>query len=161
MESPWGALQTITGPGILIHSVYNQPEPLSLQSSLILPRCTHFGIIVAFNNRQGLPWWCRGWEGFPGSSASKVSACNAGDPSSIPGLERSPGEGIGDSLQYSWASLVAQMVKNLPAMQETWVRFLSQEKKMATHSSVLAWESPWTEELGYSPWDHKELDTTE
>ena len=59
------------------------------------------------------------------------------------------------------ASLVAQLVKNLPAMQETWVRFLSQEKKMATHSSILAWESPWTEELGYSPWGHKELDTTE
>ena len=125
----------------MIHSVYNQPEPLSLQSSLILPRCTHFGIIVAFNNRQGLPWWCRGWEGFPGSSASKESACNAGDPSSIPGLERSPGEGIGDSLQYSWASLVAQMVKNLPAMQETWVQSLGWEDPLeegkATHSSIL------------------------
>jgi len=47
------------------------------------------------------------------------------------------------------------MVKNLPAMQETWVRFLSQEKKMATHSSILAWKSPWTEELGYSPWGHR------
>ena len=95
MESPWGALQTITGPGILIHRVYNQPEPLSLQSSLILPRHTHFGIIVAFNNRQGLPWWCRGWEGFPGSSAGKESACNAGDLGLIPGLGRSPGEGKG------------------------------------------------------------------
>ena len=58
---------------------------------------------------------------FPNSSAGKVSACNAGDPGSIPGSERSPGEGIGYPLQYSWASLVAQMVKNLPAMQETWV----------------------------------------
>ena len=57
--------------------------------------------------------------GFPGSSASKESACNTGDPSLTPGSERSSGEGIGYPLQYSWASLVAQMVKNLPAMQET------------------------------------------
>ena len=59
--------------------------------------------------------------GFPGSSAVKKSACNAGDPGSILGLKGSPGEGIGYPLQYSWASLVAQLVKNLPAMQETWV----------------------------------------
>ena len=59
-----------------------------------------------------------------------------------------------------------QMVKNLPAMQETWFRSLGQEdpleKGMATHSSILAWRIPWTEELGdYSPWGCKELDTTE
>ena len=59
--------------------------------------------------------------GFPGSSAGKESTCNAGDPSSIPGSGRSPGEGISYPFQYSWASLVAQMVKNLPAMRETWV----------------------------------------
>jgi len=59
--------------------------------------------------------------GFPGSSAGKESACNAGDPSSIPGLGRSPGEGIGYLLLYSWASLVAQTVKNPPAIWETWV----------------------------------------
>ena len=58
---------------------------------------------------------------FPDSSVGKESACNAGDPSSIPGLRRSTGEGIGYPLQYSWASLVAQLVKNLPAMQEAWV----------------------------------------
>ena len=57
-------------------------------------------------------------QGFPGSSAGKESASNAGNPSSIPGLGRSPGEGIGYPLQYSWASLVAQMVKNLPAKCE-------------------------------------------
>ena len=57
--------------------------------------------------------------GFPGSSACKEFACNARDPNSIPGLGSSPREGIGYPLQYSWASLVAQMVKNLPAMQET------------------------------------------
>ena len=54
--------------------------------------------------------------GFPGSSAGKESACNAGDPSSIPRLGRPPGEGIGYPPQYSWASLVVQTVKNLPAM---------------------------------------------
>ena len=56
---------------------------------------------------------------FPDSSADKWSTCNAGDPSLLPGLERSPGEGIGYPLQYSWASLVAQLVKNLPAVRET------------------------------------------
>ena len=71
------------------------------------------------------------------------SACDAGDPSSIPGSGRSPGERIGYPLQYSWASLVAQLVKNLPAMRETWVRSLGWEgpleKGMATHSSILPW----------------------
>ena len=80
---------------------------------------------------------------FPGSSAGKESACNAGDPGSIPGLWSSPGEGIGYLLQYSWAAPVAQMVKNLPAMQETWVWSLDWEdpleEGMATHSSILAW----------------------
>ena len=59
--------------------------------------------------------------GFPGSSSGKESTYNVGDPDSAPGAGRSPGEGIGYPLQYSWASLVAQTVKNLPAMQETWV----------------------------------------
>ena len=58
---------------------------------------------------------------FPGSSVGKESACNAGDTGSIPGSGRSAGEGIGYPLQYSWASLVAQLVRNPPAMQETWV----------------------------------------
>ena len=56
--------------------------------------------------------------GFPGSSVGKESACSAGDTGSIPGLGRSPGEGLGYPLQYSWVSLVAQQVKNLPAMWE-------------------------------------------
>ena len=80
---------------------------------------------------------------FPGSSGSQES-CNEGDPGSIPGSGRSPGEGIGYPLQYSWASLVAQLVKNPPAMQETWVRSLGWEdplvKGTATHSHILAWE---------------------
>ena len=90
--------------------------------------------------------------GFPDSSVGKESACNAGDHGSIPGLGRSPGEGIGYTLQYSWASLLAQLVKNLPAMWETWVGSLgwipglgrSLEKEKTTHSSILAWRIPWT-----------------
>ena len=86
--------------------------------------------------------------GFPGSSVGKESTCNAGDPGSIPGWGRSTGEGIGYPLQYSWASLVAQLVKNPPAMWETWVRSLGWEDPLengkATHSSILAWRIPWT-----------------
>ena len=81
-------------------------------------------------------------KGFPDSSVSKESACNAGYPGLIPGLGRSTREGIGYPLQYSWASLVAQLVKNPPAMQETWVWSLGWEdplkKGKATHSSILA-----------------------
>ena len=69
--------------------------------------------------------------GFPGGSDSKESACNAGDPSPIPGSGRSPREGLGYPLQYSWASLVAQTVKEDPL-----------EEDMATHSSFLAWRIP-------------------
>ena len=84
--------------------------------------------------------------GFPGSSAGKESACNAGDSGSIPGLGRAPVEGIGYPLQYSWDSLVAQMIKNLPAIQETWVPSLGWEdpleEGMATYSSIFAWRIP-------------------
>ena len=70
----------------------------------------------------------------------------------IPRLGRSTGEGIGYPFQYSWASLMVQMVKNPPAMWETWVQSLSPEdsleKGMATHSSILAWRIPRTEEPG-------------
>ena len=90
--------------------------------------------------------------GFPGSSAGKESACNTGDPGLVPGSGQSPGEGIGYSLQYFSASLVAQMVKNPPAMQETWIPSLgwedALEKEMATHFSVLAWRIPGTGEPG-------------
>ena len=139
-------------------------------------------------------------QGFPDGSDGQESACNAGDPSSIPESGRSPGEGNGNPLQYSclensmdrgawqatvhgvaksqtrlsdqqtdtrlntrsylqhagslvaayaiWASLVAQLVKNPPAMRETWVQSLGWEdpleKGKATHSSILAWRIPWT-----------------
>ena len=104
---------------------------------------------------------------FLGSSAGEESACNAADPSSIPGWGRSPGEGISYPLQYSWASLVAQMVKNPPAMWETWVRSLGWEdplkEGMATHSSILAWRIPMDKRTlaGYSPRGHQESDMTD
>ena len=86
--------------------------------------------------------------GFPDSSVGNESACNAGDPSLIPGLGRSTGKGKGYPLQYSWASLVAQLVKNPPALQEILVLFLGWEdpleKGKATHSSILAWRIPRT-----------------
>ena len=81
-------------------------------------------------------------QGFPDSLADKESACNAGDPSSIPESGRSAGEGIGYPFQYSWASLMAQLVKNPPEMWETWIGSLGcedpLEKGKATHSSILA-----------------------
>ena len=85
-----------------------------------------------------------------GDSDSKESACNAGDLGLIPGSERSPTEENGYLLQ--WASLVVQLIKNLPALQETLVQFLGWEDPLeprtATHSSILAWRIPWTEEPG-------------
>ena len=79
---------------------------------------------------------------FPDSSVGKESACNAGDPDSIPGSGRSAGERLGYPLQYSWSSLVAQLVKNPSAMWDTWVPSLGWkdplEKGKATHSSILA-----------------------
>ena len=85
---------------------------------------------------------------FSDSSVGKESAYNAGDPSLIPGSGRPAGEGIGYPLQYSWAFLEPQLVKNLSATWETWVQSLgwedSLEKGKATHSSILAWRIPWT-----------------
>ena len=80
------------------------------------------------------------------SSAGKEATCNAGDPSSIPGSARSSGDEIGYLLQYSLASLVVQLVKNLPAMRETWILSLGWEDSLGegieTHSSILAWRIP-------------------
>ena len=90
--------------------------------------------------------------GFPGSSAGKESACNTGDTGSIAGSGRSPGEGIDYPLQYSWTSLVAQMVKNPPAVWETWVQSLGREdpgrRAWQPTPVFLSGESPWTEEPG-------------
>ena len=89
-------------------------------------------------------------KGFPRSSAGKESACNAGDPSSIPGSGRSPGEGTGYPLQYSCTSLLAQMVKNPAAMPETWVDSYSGKipwrRAWQPTPIFLPGESPWTEE---------------
>ena len=86
--------------------------------------------------------------GFPGGSDSKESACNAADPGSISGSGRSAGERTGYPRQYSWTLLVAQLVKNPPAMRETCVKSLGWEdpleKGKATHSSIPAWRIPWT-----------------
>ena len=94
--------------------------------------------------------------GFPDSSVGKESAYDAGDLGSIPGSGKFPEEGIGYPLQYSWASFVAQLVKNPPAMRENWVQSLGWkdplEKGKATPSNILAWR--WT-------WGHEESDTTE
>ena len=95
---------------------------------------------------QRVPLWVLNYRG--DSSVGKESTCNAGDPSLIPELERSTGKGIGYPLQYSWASLVAHLVKSPPAIWETWVRSLGWKdplvKGKATHSSILAWRIPWT-----------------
>ena len=91
--------------------------------------------------RKGL-WFCNQTM----ASSAKESTCNARDPSLIPKLRRSYAEGIGYPLQYSWASLVAQAVKNLPAMWETWVQSLGWDdplkEGMAPHSSILASRIP-------------------
>ena len=90
--------------------------------------------------------------GFSGSSAGKESACNAGDPSLIPRSGGYPGEGTGYLLQYSWASPVAQTVKNPPAMWVTWVQSLGWEDPLEEAWQptpvFLPEESTWTEEPG-------------
>ena len=87
-------------------------------------------------------WACLSFPQFPGSSDSTEPTCNAGDASSISGSGRSAGEGIGCSLQYSWASLIAQLVKNPPEMWETWVGSLGWkyplEKGKSTQFNILA-----------------------
>ena len=95
--------------------------------------------------------------GFPG----KESLCNAGDSGSIPGSGRSPGEGIGYPLPYSWASLVAQLVNNPPAVWETWVQSLGWEDlwKREWLPTPIFW--PGEFHGLYSQEDHKELDTTD
>ena len=92
----------------------------------------------------------RTWGGFPDNSVGKEPTCNAGDPGLISRSGRSTAEEIGYPLQYSWASLVAQLVKHPPAVLETWVRSLGWddplEKGKATQSRILAWRIPWTSE---------------
>ena len=97
--------------------------------------------------------------GSPDSSIGKKSACNSGDPGSIPGLGRPPGEGICYPLRYSWASLVAQLVKNPPAMWETWVWSLGWEDPLEKGKATYYWRKEF--HGLYNPWGHKQSDTTE
>ena len=101
-------------------------------------------------------------DSFPDSSVGKESPCNARDPGSIPGSGRSAREGIGYPLQYSWASLLAQQVKNLPAVQETWVRSPG-AGKISWRRERLPTSVFWPGEFHelYSPRGFKDLDTTE
>ena len=95
------------------HNIHNDKKAeYFLQKRGIISECILFHVVLCL---------CIRVKGFPDSSVGKESACNEGDSSSIPGLGRSTGEGLGYPLQYSWTSLVAQLVKNLPAMWETWV----------------------------------------
>ena len=108
---------------------------------------------------------CSQEKGFPGSSAGKESSCQCRSPWFDFWVGKSPGEGIGYPPQYSWASLVSHMKKNLPAMWETWVRSLSWEDSLeegvATHCSIPAWRIPWTEEPGRSQSLGSQFDMTE
>ena len=96
-------------------------------------------------------------DSFPDSSVSKESACNAGDLGLIPGSGKSAGEGIGYPLRYSWASLVAQLVKNLPAMWDTWVHSLGWEdpleKGMATWKTLILIKSGDYLQFSPSSWE--------
>ena len=94
--------------------------------------------------------------GFPDSSVGTESACNAGDPGSIPGSGRSTGEGIGYPLQYSWASFVAQLVKNPPGFDPWGGKILWRRERLPT---PIFW--PGEFHGLYSPWGCKESDMTE
>ena len=124
---------------------------------------THIYIYVCMYTAQ---WFSDIYAYIPGNSADKESTCNAGDPGSIPESGRYPVEGIGYLFQYSWASLVAQTVKNLPAMRETWVGSLGWEdlwvRDQLPTPVLLPGESHGRRSLvGYGPRDPKESDTTE
>ena len=111
------------------------------------PMCICVSSLERDRKRKGL-WFCNQTM----VSSAKESTCNARDPSLIPELGRSHAEGIGYPLQYSWASLVSQAVRNLPAMWETWVQSLGWkdplEEGIATLSSILTWIVP----LGRGAW---------
>ena len=104
--------------------------------------------------------------GFPDSSAGKESTCNAGNPGSIPGSGRSTGEGIGYVLQYSWASLMAELERiclqcRRPGFNP-WVGKIPWRRERLPTPVFLPGESHEQRSLaGYSPWGYKELDITE
>ena len=124
-----------------------------------------FSVLVCVGSqKQHITSWFLWTLGFPGSSAAGESACNAGDPSSISGSGRSTGKGIGYPLQYSWASLVARLVKNLPAMRETCVQSLGWEDPLEKGTATyLPTPVFWPGEFHRldSPWGLKESDMME
>ena len=122
--------------------------------------CSFFNFVVRIFNRIS-----QSVKGFPDSSVGKESTSNAGNPGQITWLGIYAVEEIGYPLQYYWASLVAQLVKNPPAMWETWVRSpvgkIPWRKEKATHFCILAWRALWIVQSVYSPWGRKESDTIE
>ena len=148
----WSQNHTLAG-------LHNNPETVSKNSTS--PK-QHFFLMMIIIDRK-ITYWEKIWAiDFPDSSVGKQSACNIGDSGWTPGSGRSPGEGIGYPLHYSWAYLVAQLVKNLPAMQETgtgnsWVgKILWRRERLPTQVF-------WPGEFHglYSSWGCKESDTTE
>ena len=130
----WLNIELLYDPAILLLGIYPKEIRTCPQKNL----CTSVHSNIIHNSQK-----VETTQGLLVSSAGKDSACNAADPGLTPGLGRSPGEGRGYPLQYSLVSLVAQTVKNLPAMRETWVCWEdSLEEGMATHSNMLVWRIP-------------------
>ena len=137
----WQVLSSI--PGLYTPGAYPPPTPS--------PCHDHQKCLQTLQNvpcRIKLPPVKNHCPGSSGSSAGEESTCNAGDPGSILESGRSPGEGIDYPLQYSWASLVAQLVKNPPAMQETWVGKIPWRRTWQPTPVFSPGESEWTEEPG-------------
>ena len=138
--------------GLPCPSLGNLPDPGIELTSLMSPALAggFFTTSVTWEARGIWYYWSKLFipsllvKCFCGPSAGKESTCIAGDPGLIPRLGRSAGEGIGYPLQYFWASLMVQLVKNPSAVRESWVWSLAGEdpleKGMGTHSSILAWE---------------------
>ena len=124
--SPWDSPGQNTGVGSLslLQGIFptQGSNPGLPHCRQILYQLSHQGSSL-FSCRQKSPVWFGNTltPAFPGGSVGKEAALNAEDPGSIPEAERSTGLGTGYPLQYSWVSFVAKLVKNLPAMRETWV----------------------------------------
>ena len=147
----WLNIELLYDPTILLLGIYPREIRTCPQKNL----CTNVHSNIIHSSQK-----VETTQGLLVSSAGKESACSAADPSLTPELGRSPGEGRGYSLQYSLVSPVAQTVKNLPAMRETWGCWEdSLEEGVATHSNMLVWRIPM--DRGACPWGCKELDTTE
>ena len=139
--SPWSCKELDMTEWLLFHTLEKE---MATQSSVLAWRIIGTGepggLLSMGSHRVGHDWSDL-------AAAATLTSGNAGDPGWIPGSGRSSAEEIGYSLWYSWVSLVAQMVKNLPAMWETWVE-------------SLGWEDPleegefhgWRILVGYSPW---------